>query len=74
MHAEQPILERIQRRQLRWYGHPIGMKDGHWTKKIYQRTQQGEYKRGRPQQSWKNQVTDIMRSRNMEKYMDFGNG
>ena len=27
------------------------------------------YRRGRPQQSWKNQVTDFISSRNMEKYV-----
>ena len=38
-----------------------------WPKKIYQWTQHGK-RRGRPQQSWKNQVTDFMKSRNMVQY------
>ena len=37
----------------------------HWPKKIYLRTPHGR-KRGRPQQSRKNLVTNFMRSRNME--------
>ena len=60
--AEQSILERTQRKQLKWYGNR--MEDRCWPK-IYQWTPHG----GRPQQSWKNQVTDFMRSRNMAEDM-----
>ena len=35
-------------------------------KKIYQWTPHGRRRRGRPQQSWRNQVTDFVRSRNVE--------
>ena len=38
-------------------------------KKIYQWTPHGRSRRGRPIQSWKNLITDFMRSRNIEKYM-----
>ena len=40
-----------------------------WPKKIYQWTPHCRRIRGGPQQSWKNQVTDFMRSRNMEQDM-----
>ena len=36
MQAEQSILDRIQRRQLNWYGHLLRMEDSRWPKKIYQ--------------------------------------
>ena len=68
MQVEQTILDRIQRRQLKWYGH-LRMTDGRWPKNIYQWTRHGRRRRGRSQQSWKNQVTDFMRSRNMEEDM-----
>ena len=61
------ILDRIQRRQLKWYGHLLRMKDSHWPKKIYQWTPHGG--RRRPQQLWNKPVTDFMRSGNMEKPM-----
>ena len=32
-------------------------------------TPRGRRRKGRPQQSWKNQVTDFMRSKNMEEDM-----
>ena len=35
MQAEQSILDRIQRRQLKWYGHLLRMEDSRWPK-IYQ--------------------------------------
>ena len=38
MRAEQLILNRIQSRQLEWYGQLLRMDDNRWTKKIYQST------------------------------------
>ena len=43
------------------------MEDSRWPNKIYQCTPQGRRRRARPQESWKNQVTDYMRSRNLEE-------
>ena len=63
MQAEQSILDRIQRRQLKWYEHLLRMEDSCWPKKIYHWTPHGSMKRGKPLQSWKSQVTDFMRSR-----------
>ena len=65
MQAEQSIL----RRQVKWYGHLLIMEDSRWTKKICQWTPHARRRRGRPQQSWKNQATDFMTSRNMEEDM-----
>jgi hypothetical protein len=69
MPAEQSILDRIQRRQSKWFGNFLRMEDGRWPKKIYQWTLHGRRRRGRPRQSWRNQVTDFMKSRNMEEDM-----
>ena len=69
MQVEQSILGRIQRRQLQWYGHIYRMEDSRRPKKIYQWTPHGKGISGRPQQSWRNQVTDFVRSRNMEEVM-----
>ena len=41
MQAEQSILDVIQRRQLKWYGHLLRMEESCWVKKIYQRTPHG---------------------------------
>ena len=69
MHAEQSILDIIQRRQVKWYGLLLRIDDSCWPNKIKQWTPHGRRRRGRPQQSWKNQVTELMRSRNMEEDM-----
>ena len=45
----------------------IRMEDSRWSKKIYQWT--SRRRRGRPQLSWRNQVTDFMKSRGMEEDM-----
>ena len=42
------------------------MEDSRWPKMIYQWTPHGR-RRGRPQLSWRNQVTDFIKSRNMEE-------
>ena len=34
MPANQSILDRIQRIQLKWYGHLLRMEDSRWPKKI----------------------------------------
>ena len=47
--------------------HFLRMEDSRWPK-IYQWTLNGR-RRGRPQQSWRNQVTDFMKSRKMEEDM-----
>ena len=39
------------------------------SKAIDQWTTHGRRRRGRPQQAWKNQVTDFIRSRNLEEDM-----
>jgi hypothetical protein len=67
--AELSVVDRIQRRQLKWYGHLLRTENSRWTKKICQWTPHGRRRRGRPQQTWKNQVTDFMRIRNMEEDM-----
>ena len=38
MQAEQSILDRIKRKQLKWHGYLLRMEDNLWPKKIYQDT------------------------------------
>ena len=45
------------------------MEDTRRIKEIYPWTPHSRRRRGRPQQSWKNQVMEFMRSRNMEEDM-----
>ena len=52
-----------------WNSGLLRMKISRWPRKICQWTSHGRRRRGRPQQSWRNQVTDFMRSRNLEEDM-----
>ena len=52
---------------LKLYRHLLRMEDNRWPKKIQQWTPHGRSRRGRLQQSGKSQVTDFMRSSNMEE-------
>ena len=45
------------------------MEDSHWPKNTYHWTPYGRRRRERSHQSWKNQETDFMRSRNMKEKM-----
>ena len=47
----------------------LRMNDSQWLKMIYQWTPDGRTRRGRSQQSWKNQVIDLMKSRDVEEVM-----
>ena len=43
------------------------LEDSRWPKKIYQWTPHCRRRRGGPRQSWRDQVTDFMKSGNMEE-------
>ena len=70
--SKPPLIAKCK--QLKWYGNVLRMEECLWPKKIYQWTPHGKRRRERPQQSWKNQVMDFMRSRNFEEIMaeEFG--
>ena len=75
MQAAQSILDRIQRSKLRWYGNHLRMEDSRWPKTRW--TPHSRRRRGRLQQSWKNQVTDFISSKNMIEdaaSLESGNG
>ena len=63
MQAEKSVLDN-SKKSIEWYGHLLRVEDSRWPKKIYQWTLHGR-RRGRWQQSWKNQVINFMRGRNI---------
>ena len=50
---------------MKWHGQ-FRILVSRWPKKTYQWTQHDRRRRGRPQLSWKNKVTDFSRNRKME--------
>jgi hypothetical protein len=67
MQLEQSVLDRMQLRQLKCYGLLLRMQDSRRPKKIFHWTPYGRRKRGRSQQSWKNQMKGFMTSKNIEQ-------
>ena len=70
--VEQPILDRIKRRQVEWYENLHGNDDCRWPKLIYEGTQHVSRRRGRHKKSWKNPLAVFMRS--SSTFLAFGNG
>ena len=67
MQVEQLIIDRIQRKQLKWHGTLLRMDGSRWPKKTHQGRQIYDRRTRRPQQPWKKEVTDFLRSINLEE-------
>ena len=51
MSAEETVIERIEKKSLKWFGHLLRMEETRWPKRIFQWTPPGKQKRGRPHRS-----------------------
>ena len=52
MSAEETVIERIEKKSLKWFGHLLRMEETRWAMRIFQWTPPGKQKRGRPHRSW----------------------
>ena len=59
----EPLLLRLERSQLRWYGHVTRMSQEITTKKLLYSTPIGRRPRGRPRTRWRDYVEDLWWSR-----------
>ncbi|KAI4456379.1 hypothetical protein MML48_8g00004976 [Holotrichia oblita] len=60
---QEPIIERIKKKQLEWYGHVRRMKTSRITKKVMEARSLTTRRRGRPRRKWINQIQEIGRER-----------
>lgn len=60
-------IDRIETRQLIWYGHVQRMNEERWPKKAFQYTPKNRRKRGRPMNSWTNGINSIMKDRGIKE-------
>lgn len=67
MEANETIIERVQKRSLKWFGHLLRMPEDRLPNKIFQWQQLGKRKRGRPRRSWNEGIRQAMASRNLEE-------
>lgn len=59
----EPLVERVELKQLQWYGHMVRMSGTRWTKKVFGMRCEGRRPRGRPRTVWEDNVREAARRR-----------
>ncbi|XP_030767681.1 uncharacterized protein LOC115891369 [Sitophilus oryzae] len=67
MDATQTIVDRVEQRGLKWFGHLLRMEHQRWPYRIYSWSPPGKRKRGRPRRSWNEAIRRAMEDRNLEE-------
>lgn len=67
MDARETVIDRIERRGLKWFGHILRMPEGRWPKRIFRWRPPGRRKRGRPRRSWNEGIRNAMEARDLEE-------
>ena len=65
MDAEESIIERIEKKEIRWLGHVLRMDEDRWPKQLYQWKPDRKRKRGRPKTTWKENMMAAINSRGL---------
>jgi hypothetical protein len=63
MQTDETVLDGIEIRKLRWFGHLMRMPEGRWPARIHSWIPEGRRKRGRPWWSWWDGVSGAMEKR-----------
>lgn len=63
--TEDVITDRIEQRQLKWYGHIMRMKEERWPRRAIEYCPRQRKKRGRPKQTWMEGIRKAMEKRNL---------
>ena len=66
MNMEESVNERIENRQLQWYGHVRRIDEKRWPK-LLQWSPVGRRKRGRPRTSWKSGISRMMDEQELDE-------
>ncbi|XP_030759846.1 uncharacterized protein LOC115885173 [Sitophilus oryzae] len=67
MNAPETIIDRVEIRGLKWFGHLLRMPEDRWPKRLFQWSPPQRRKRGRPRRSWNNTIRQAMASRELEE-------
>ena len=67
MNALETVIDRVQQKQMIWYGHLNRMPDERWPKQLFQWVPLERNKRGRPRQSWKQEMRRVMSLRSLHE-------
>ncbi|KAK5915715.1 hypothetical protein CesoFtcFv8_001281 [Champsocephalus esox] len=55
----EPLLLRVKRSQLRWFGHLVRMPPGHLPREVFQARPAGKRPRGRPRTRWRDYISSL---------------
>ena len=66
MNINNSVLDYIRYKQLNWYGHVQRMDQGRLPRRIIEWCPPGRRKKGRPQNSWMQEVTTGMREKGID--------
>lgn len=67
MEAEQTLVERVEVKGLKWFGHVLRMNNDRWPRRAWEWQPPGRRKRGRPRRSWNDNMREAMRTRHLEE-------
>lgn len=67
MDAHETVVERVEKRRLRWFGHVLRMNPERWPHRMYHWQPPGKRKRGRPRRSWIEGVRQSMEERHLNE-------
>ena len=59
------IKTKIERNQLRWFGHVNRMNDNRIARSVYNAKTQGKRPRGRPRRKWEEDIKEALKKRNL---------
>jgi hypothetical protein len=62
----EPLQERIERTQLRWFGHVCRMDDQRYPKQAFEARPEGRKKTGRPRVKWEENVRRGLQERGVD--------
>ena len=61
----EPLLKKIHKQQLKWFGHLTRMNNSGLVKNVWQARMIRKRKRGSPRKIWENLIADILRETNV---------
>ena len=59
----EPLLLRVERSQLRWFGHLVRMSPGRLPREVFQASPTGRRPRGRPRTRWRDYISALAQER-----------
>lgn len=59
------VVQRIERQELRWFGHMVRMDEKRVVKEIWEMRMTGKKRKGRPRRKWNTEVAEALQTRGL---------